>query len=207
VVEQLRRAIVYLRQELDQTRLRMAGLESKVSDLEELLTLIPVDLGRVATKTPRVGVVGTPPVPNGTPAIDSGIANPATKTGERGEAFLARLAMDGTLVSSESLSTTWAVTKQALHLAVRRGDLFSVKVAGRRLYLSAFMQLERDVVAEVCQLLRHLSVSEQLVFWLRPHGALRGATVAVALEAGQRKLVMQVAEGWVEEKALADVDS
>ncbi|MDB5817257.1 MAG: hypothetical protein JWQ11_897 [Rhizobacter sp.] len=207
VVDKIRRAIDYLRKELDETRLRMSGLESTVSDLERLLASIPGEVKKVPQQIEHIGAAGAVLKSVKRRNARQAVEDVRTKSEARGEAFLAELAKDGTLVSSDLLATTWAVTKQALHLAVRRGDLFSIKVAGRRLYLTVFQQLERDAVAEVCQVLRDLSASEQLVFWLRHHGGLRGKTVAQALEASMRKRVMEVAAGWAQEKALADADS
>ena len=62
-------------------------------------------------------------------------------------------------------------------------------------------------------LLAHLGTSQgpalspevsQLLFWLRPHGGLRGRTVPEALEAGEQARVLELARAWVDERTGSD---
>lgn len=124
----------------------------------------------------------------------------------RGEAQLVRWTKDGTLVPSATLAQAWHVTPQALQQSARRGELFSVKVAGKRMYLGGLARLRRQDVAQVCRLQRQLSAGEQLIFWLRPHGGLQGRNVAQMLEQGSLARVLEVARAWADERA-DDADS
>lgn len=127
-----------------------------------------------------------------------------TSARERGQALLARWAREGVLVPSHQLARAWGLTPQALQQASARGELVSVKVAGKRLYPAVFEHLERQGVAAVTHHLQGLADSEQLLFWLRPHGGLRGRTVPEALEAGEQARVLELARAWVDERMGGD---
>jgi hypothetical protein len=120
----------------------------------------------------------------------------------RGEAQLVAWVEDGTLRPLAALAASWGVTRAALDQAGGRGDLFSLKVAGRRVVPSVFFGLHRTAIAAVSRELQGLDAAEQLIFWLRAHGGLSGRTIAQTLEAGDLTRAVSVAAGWAEERGL-----
>jgi hypothetical protein len=120
----------------------------------------------------------------------------------RGEAQLVAWVDDGTLRSLAELAANWGVTPAALNQACNRAELFSLKVAGRRVVPNAFFELQRAAVTLVSRELQGLDASEQLIFWLRGHGGLAGRTIAKAIEDGELSRAVQVAAGWAEERGL-----
>jgi hypothetical protein len=125
----------------------------------------------------------------------------------RGEALLAQWAREGVLISSAKLAQAWGLTPQALQQATARGELPSVMVARKRLYPAVLEHLVRADVAKVSRALQGLSHSEQLIFWLRPHGGLAGLTVSAALENRELDRVCELASDWASERTGVDADA
>lgn len=125
----------------------------------------------------------------------SGASESPVDLGER-----ARLAWisDGLVVPSTELAMVWGRTRQALDQAVKRGELFSISIRNRKWYLAVFKELAASDVAKVCRELHRLSDAEQLVFWLRPHGALGGATVGGAFRSRRIGDVIALAKVFAE---------
>ena len=121
----------------------------------------------------------------------------------RGEAAKVMWVKSREVVPGEELATAWGLTRQALGPAALRGDLFDIKVGNRVYYPSAFLELERDQVAQVCRALGRMTSSEKFVFWSRPHGALRGKIVAAALQSGTPlQRVVALATSWALERGV-----
>lgn len=116
----------------------------------------------------------------------------------RGEQARQEWISDGLVVPSSVLAKAWGRTRQALDQAVRRSELFSIGIRNRNWYLAVFQALVAADVAKVCRELRHLSEAEQLVFWLRPHGALGGATVEQAFRSNRVADVLALAKAYAE---------
>lgn len=111
---------------------------------------------------------------------------------------------DGTLVEAKRLAESWGVTPQALGAAVRRGELFTLKVSNRLYYPGVFQLMDRAPVAKICTALGDLSPSEKMIFWMREHGGLAGRSVRDALESHfSVERIVELAEAWAEERGLA----
>jgi len=124
----------------------------------------------------------------------------------RGEAARVQWVNDGLVVPGEKLARAWGLTRQALAPAAYRGEIFAVKVGNRLYYPQSFLVLDRESVAKVCLALGDLGSSEKLVFWLRPHGALAGKSVAAALDSGVPVAkVERLAAAWARERGAARV--
>lgn len=106
---------------------------------------------------------------------------------------------DGLLVGSNDLGLAWSRTRQALEQACDRGELFSLKIANRRWYPAAFMDLPVDDVKAVCQVLNGVDPVAMFVFWHRKHGSLGGRTLSEAFQDGQRQAVLHAAEAFASE--------
>jgi hypothetical protein len=142
-------------------------------------------------------------------------AQPATTSAElgrgglagaaaRGEAARAQWIKEGLVVSGEQLAQAWGLTRQALAPAAERGEVVAVKIGSRLYYPQPFLSLDRETVARVCRALGDIGASENLMFWLRDHGALAGKSVAHALEAGTLVArVERLATAWVCERGAA----
>ncbi|WP_157269824.1 hypothetical protein [Azohydromonas aeria] len=118
-----------------------------------------------------------------------------------GESLLQQWVRDGTLIPSTELDSSWGVSRQALDQAVERGELFSLKIAGRRYYVAQLRDITREQASEVCRALGALSPGEKLTFWLREHGGLQGRTAVAAIHGGQLGRVAQLARAWSAERA------
>ena len=127
-------------------------------------------------------------------------AAPGTSKSSVDHGELARQAWisDGLVVPSTELATAWGRTRQALDQAVKRGELFRIGIRNRKWYLAVFKELAAADVAKVCRELHRLSDAEQLVFWLRPHGALGGATVEGAFRSRRVGDVIALAKAYAE---------
>lgn len=124
----------------------------------------------------------------------------------RGEAARVQWVNEGLVVPGEKLAQAWGLTRQALAPAADRGEIFAVKVGNRLYYPQSFLVLEREAVAKVCRALVDLGSSEKLLFWLRPHGALAGKSVAAALDSGVPVAkVERLAAAWARERGSARV--
>lgn len=117
----------------------------------------------------------------------------------RGKAALARWVADGVLVKGDVFARARGVSRQSLGAAVRRKELFSLDVKGRRYYLAALLEVESERAASVCRALAGATDSEKVIFWLRQHGALGGKTVTAAIGAGRLARVLTLAETHAEE--------
>lgn len=187
---------------------RIARLEAAVGRLKE-------DLGSLRAVVRRKGV--HPQKPSSLRRRSSIGAHSAAGRGAgelgglagaqaRGEAARVQWVNDGVVVPGEKLARAWGLTRQALAPAAERGEIFAVKVGNRLYYPQSFEVLDREAVAGVCRALGDLGSSEKLVFWLRPHGALAGKSVAAALDAGVPVAkVERLAAEWARERGTARV--
>ncbi|CAN5434243.1 hypothetical protein BH11PSE9_BH11PSE9_24840 [soil metagenome] len=130
-------------------------------------------------------------------------AAPMAAAANVSETARVRWVQDGLLTASNDFARQWGISRQALDQATDQHKLFSVKVGRLRYYPTAFLDLKREDVAAVCNILAGASPEEKLVFWLRPQGALDGRSVADALKAGSLERVMELAAGFAEERGLA----
>lgn len=117
----------------------------------------------------------------------------------RGKSALARWVADGVLVKGDVFAKARGVSRQSLGAAVRRKELFSLDVNGRRYYLAALLEVESERAASVCRALAGATDSEKAIFWLRQHGTLGGKTVTAAVAAGKLARVLTLAEAHAEE--------
>ena len=122
----------------------------------------------------------------------------------RGQEAVARWIEEGTLMASAEFAQAWGLSRQALDQAVERGELFSMKLGNKRFYPRELLRLDRPTVARVCKALGDASAVEKLVFWLRQHGGLGGASAVDAAAAGKTDRVVQLAQAWAEENGLAE---
>ncbi len=91
----------------------------------------------------------------------------------------------GMLVSGSALASAWGGRKrQALDRARQRHELVSLKISGKHYYPAAFLALSADSVSIICKLLLDVDPISQVIFWIRPHGAIGGKTLAEVLTAG-----------------------
>lgn len=118
----------------------------------------------------------------------------------RGKVSLARWVADGVLVTGEVFAKARGVSRQSLGTAVRRKELFSLNVRGRRYYLATLLEVESGPAAAVCRALAGVTGSEQAIFWLRQHGALGGKTATAAISGGNLAKVLALAEAHAEER-------
>lgn len=140
---------------------------------------------------------------NGARKADSRETSPGLEGAKlRGQAALAAMVADGTLVPSQDFVDKWGLTRQALEQAVGRSELFSLKIGNKRYYPSAVLNLSREDVSLVCKALGRAEPNEKLLFWLRKHGGMGGKTVAQAIAAGQVERAAQIADDWAEERGL-----
>jgi hypothetical protein len=106
---------------------------------------------------------------------------------------------DGSLVKTQDLAEKWGRTRQALDQAVERGELFNIKIGGRRWYPAVFARLTADDVGHVNLALGTSHPVSKYVFWNRPHGGLGGKTPESAILEGKLARVTELAEAWAEE--------
>ena len=65
----------------------------------------------------------------------------------------------------------------------------------------ALQSMSRLTAGKSCRAMRHLQVTEKLMFWLRDHGSLDVRTVAAAMKAGTPAAkVVRLAEAWARER-------
>lgn len=121
----------------------------------------------------------------------------------RGEAAKVEWVQSGEVIPAQMLADVWGLTPQALGPAAERGEVFAVVVKRQRYYPREFLDLDRQDVGAVCKALGNLSPAEKLVFWKRPHGALKGKTVFAALtdarDADRLRRVEVLARAWADE--------
>ena len=111
----------------------------------------------------------------------------------RGRAALADWISQEVVLPGPIFAARRGVSPQALSASVRRGELFSVGIRGRRYYVATLLQVEPAAAAAVCLALTVLGDKEKAIFWLRPHGALAAETVAAAILAGKLDQVLRLA--------------
>lgn len=198
-IEQLQQRLVRMRTELAQAKALICALETNVSKFEAALA-------EAADEGPAHGhdraQFSTSPTA-AVPLASGGVAGAVA----RGEKLLQGWVQDGILIPSAALGSSWGITRQALDQAVERGELFSLKIAGRRYYLTELRDITREQTAQVCCALGKLSPSEKLMFWLHAHGGLQGSTPVVAIQAGQLARTVQLAQAWALEHTQPDTDS
>lgn len=114
----------------------------------------------------------------------------------RGEARLVAWIQDGTLIEGSKLAEAWAVKRQTLDAARRRGELFSLWVKGKHWYPAELLKFERPALAAVTRKLGDVDSSSKLLFLLRSQGALGGKTPADAIADGRLGDVLRLAEHW-----------
>lgn len=181
---------------------RIAQLEAVVGRLSEDLGSLRQALDARAPAPGRRALQRTVPAAVPAVAASGGLAGAIA----RGEAARVAWVREGRVVPAEQLVEAWGLTRQALAAACERGELFSVKVGNRRYYPSAFLGLERALVAEVCGALGALEPAEKLLFWIRSHGALGGRAVADALASGVAPAkVLRLAAAWSGERGAGRV--
>ncbi len=121
-------------------------------------------------------------------------------TAEVSEATKHEWISSGLLVGSKELASAWGNrSRQSLDQASDRGELFSLKVAGKLWYPAVFMHLSADSVKAICLALKDVDPVSKVIFWSRGHGALGGKTLAQAIEEGQLERAVQVAEAFAGE--------
>lgn len=111
----------------------------------------------------------------------------------RGRAALDEWVATGLVVAGAVFAARRGVRVGQLGAAVRRGDLFSVGIRGRRYYVASLLDVKLEGVAEVCQALRPLSGTDMAFFWLRKHGALGAKTAVEVIREGRLDRVVQLA--------------
>ena len=115
---------------------------------------------------------------------------------KRGEALLRKWTQDGTLIDPESVVDAWAISKEQLHSAIKRGDLFVVPVDGKQYFPHEFARFSLADLSRINQALGDADPSRKHIFLMRKHGALNGLTAAEAVEQGQLDDVIRIAHGW-----------
>lgn len=108
---------------------------------------------------------------------------------------------EGLLVGSTELKNAWHRSRQALEQAVERGELFSLKINGRRWYPARFTQIDPEQVKAVCSLMKNIDPESQFIFWMRPQGNLGGRTIADALKNGDVQAALRATEAFAREQS------
>lgn len=197
-MEQLQQRLVRMRKELAQAKALIRALETDVNEFEAALAGAANE-GPAQGHDRAQGSASSAAAPQASGGVAGAVA--------RGEMLLKGWVQDGTLIPTAALGSSWGITRQALDQAVERGELFSLKIAGRRYYLAELRDITREQAAQVCCALGKLSPSEKLMFWLHAHGGLQGRTPVVAIQAGQLARTVQLAQAWASERTHPDADS
>lgn len=115
---------------------------------------------------------------------------------ERGR--VARLAwtQDGTLLNPADYASARGISPSVLPELEARGELFSLDIEGARWYPAELLKLTVDEAGAVCRELAGDDLARQLIFLMRPHGALAGQTVTAAIARGELPRVLQLAHAW-----------
>lgn len=188
-----------------QARNRIEKLERSVSELKGTLDVLISELRRRGLASPvrgsRAPVARKKPSSVSPQAVKkaSGLAAAVA----RGEAAKVEWVQSGEVVPAQQLAGLWGLTPQALGPAAERGEVFAVVVKRQRYYPREFLDLDRRDVGAVCKALGSLSSTEKLVFWKRPHGALKDKTVFAVLtdarDADRLQRVERLARAWADE--------
>jgi len=123
---------------------------------------------------------------------------PLTSAGaarQRGEALIASMVRQGSLINGETLSSAWGITRQALDKARERGELFSVRMGRQHYYpVAALSFLRRDFESINRSFHPDIAAGTKLIFFNRKHGSLGGKTVAES--ADRLTDILRLAAGW-----------
>lgn len=121
---------------------------------------------------------------------------------ERGAASKLVWVDSGEVIPTSALAAHWGLAPSTVGAIARRGEASFIFVFGKRFFPKEFLALERDIVREVSLALSGLEAEGMLLFWKRPHGALRGktplATIQEAGDAKARERVVKLAHSWTE---------
>lgn len=106
-------------------------------------------------------------------------------------------ALSGRMVGWTELANAWGnCTRQWLKQACVRGELFSLEVAGKRLYPCVFLHLSADSVKAINLALKAVDPVSKLIFWNRSHGALGNRTLTESIEGGQLDRAVHLAQAF-----------
>lgn len=114
---------------------------------------------------------------------------------QRGEALIASMVRQGSLINGETLASAWGITRQALDKARERGELFSVRMGRQHYYpVAALSFLRRDFESINRSFHPDIAAGTKLIFFNRKHGSLGGKTVAES--ADRLTDILRLAAGW-----------
>lgn len=114
---------------------------------------------------------------------------------QRGEALIASLVREGSLIDGETLASAWGITRQALDKARERGEIFSVRMGRQHVYpVAALSFLRRDFESINRSFHPDIAAGTKLIFFNRKHGSLGGRTVAES--ADRLTDILRLAAGW-----------
>jgi hypothetical protein len=114
---------------------------------------------------------------------------------QRGEALIASLVRQGSLIDGETLASAWGITRQALDKARERGEIFSVRMGRQHFYpVAALSFLRRDFESINRSFHPDIAAGTKLIFFNRQHGSLGGKTVAES--ADRLTDILRLAAGW-----------
>lgn len=114
---------------------------------------------------------------------------------QRGEALIASLVREGSLIDGETLASAWGITRQALDKARERGEIFSVRMGRQHFYpVAALSFLRRDFESINRSFHPDIAAGTKLIFFNRKHGSLGGRTVAES--ADRLTDILRLAAGW-----------
>ncbi|WUR11470.1 hypothetical protein E7V67_017345 [[Empedobacter] haloabium] len=114
---------------------------------------------------------------------------------QRGEALIASLVRQGSLIDGETLASAWGITRQALDKARERGEIFSVRMGRQHFYpVAALSFLRRDFESINRSFHPDIAAGTKLIFFNRQHGSLGGRTVAES--ADRLTDILRLAAGW-----------
>lgn len=106
------------------------------------------------------------------------------------------------------LAPARGVRLETLAAAIASGEAVSIAIDGSEYFPKALLSLDCLTAGVICRALRQLQDIEKLLFWLRDHWALRGRSVAAALEAGTPTArVTALAKAWARERTDAEVQN
>lgn len=106
----------------------------------------------------------------------------------------------GRIVGWKALASAWGDrSRQSLDQASKRGELFSLMVAGKRMYPAAFLNLPAEAVKDINLALKDVDPVSKLIFWNRKHGAIGDKTLAEAVENQQLDSAIRLAQAFTSE--------
>lgn len=100
-----------------------------------------------------------------------------------------RLIEEQRVIGGTALARAWRCSWQALDRAVGRGELFSVKLAGRRWFPAGFARLEPEDVKSMCRVMNHSDADpmSKLLFWEGRQQRVGDLTITELLLADRQK--------------------